>query len=233
MADARRLLELAGALGNQRQRRMRQELRERVGEALGVQKRHRDSLDCVESDQVFLILKPEKGLVRDDFADDALRPLLRQAIVAIAAAVETYVAEQSNCMIGTALSLDPLPKGLREFSVSMGDVLDLERYERRGWGYRRLLADHLRQESSAAPSKIGQVFGTVGVEKLWKQVDAERNVKKGTSETQMDALAKRRNQIAHSADWVGRGRAQLGKEEVIAFERDAREIVEAIDSVVT
>jgi hypothetical protein len=36
MADARRLLE--GALGNQRQRRMRRELREKVGEALGVQR---------------------------------------------------------------------------------------------------------------------------------------------------------------------------------------------------
>jgi hypothetical protein len=231
MADARRLLELAGALGNQRQRRMRRELREKVGEALGVQKRHRDSLDCVESERVFVILKPDKGLIRDDFADEALRPLLRQAIVAIAAAVETYVADQAICMIGSALDLDPLPKGLRELSVSMAEVLDLERYQRRGWGHRRLLEDHLRQEASAAPSKIGQVFGTVGVEKLWRQVDAERKVKKGASETQMDALAKRRNQIAHSADWIGRGRAALGKDEVAAFERDAREIVEAIDAV--
>ncbi len=231
MTDARGLLELAGALGNQRQRRMRRELREKVGEALGVQKRHRDSLDCVESDRVFVILKPDKGLARDDFADEALRPLLRQAIVAIAAAVETYVADQADCMIGSALSLDPLPKGLRELSVSMADVLDLERYERRGWGYRRLLEDHLRHEASAAPSKIGQVFATVGVEKLWKQVDTQRKVKKGTSEVQMDALAKRRNQIAHSADWVGRGRAALEKDEVAAFERDAREIVEAIDAV--
>jgi len=170
-------------------------------------------------------------LIRDDFADEALRPLLRQAIVAIAAAVETYVADQAICMIGSALDLDPLPKGLRELSVSMAEVLDLERYQRRGWGHRRLLEDHLRQEASAAPSKIGQVFGTVGVEKLWRQVDAERKVKKGASETQMDALAKRRNQIAHSADWIGRGRAALGKDEVAAFEHDAREIVEAIDAV--
>lgn len=231
MKDARGLLDLTGVLSNQRKRRMRRELRERVGDALGVPKRHQDSLDCIESDQVFLILKPDQGLEREHFDDDALRPLLRQAVVAIAAAVETYVADQALCMIGSALRLDPLPKRLGALSVSMSDVLELETYERRGWGHRRLVEDHLRQEASAAPSKIGQVFSTVGVDNLWKQVDAQRTVKKGTSEAQMDALASRRNQIAHSADWVGRGRAKLTQADVTTFERDAREIVEAMDVV--
>lgn len=233
MEDARALLELTGALNNQRKRRMRRELRERIGDALGVPKRHQDSLDCIESDRVFLILKPDQGLAREDFDPDALRPLLRQAIVAIAAAVETYVADQALCMIGPALRLDPLPKRLGALSVSMADVLELEAYQRRGWGYRRFVEDHLRHEASAAPSKIGQVFSTVGVDNLWRQVDAQRKVKKGTSEAQMSALANRRNQIAHSADWVGRGRAGLSPDDVTTFERDAREIVEAIDVVLS
>jgi hypothetical protein len=232
MTDARGLLELTGALGNQRQRRMRRELREKVGDALGVATRHQDALDCIESDHIFLILKPNGGFTRDNFKQDALRPLLRQAIVAVAAAVETYVADQAYCMIGPALKRDPLPKRLRELSVPMAEVLDLELYERRGWGHRRLLKDHLRSEASAAPSKIGEVFSTVGVDNLWKSVDAERKVRGGTSHGQMDELAQRRNRIAHSADWIGRGRAALEQDEVAGFERNARAIVEAIDSVV-
>ena len=232
MADADQLLALTSALSNQRKRKMRRELRESVGSTLGIRKRDWDDLDCVESQQAFLILKPSGGLKRDGFDEDALRPLLRQAVVAIAAAVETYVADQACSMIGRALCLDPIPKRLREVSVPMGDVLTIDRqYTRRGWGYRGVLADHFRQEASASPSKIGMVFSTVGVEKLWPSVDKARGVKKGLSCEQMEELAERRNRIAHSADWVGRGRAVLSPPDVGRFSTNAREIVEAIDSV--
>src|SRR5262245_54018895 len=79
MADARHLVRLAEALTNTRARRMRRELRDRVGEALRVPSKDRDELDCLQSSHLFVTFLPGARIKRSDF-DDA-RPLLRQAIV--------------------------------------------------------------------------------------------------------------------------------------------------------
>src|SRR5680860_752012 len=94
VADAEMLLALSTALKNRRVRRMRAELRERIGEALGVTRGRRGGLDCIESDDLFVVLKTDGRVSRDDLREEALRPLLRQAVVAIAAAIETYVADR-------------------------------------------------------------------------------------------------------------------------------------------
>ena len=233
MEDARQLIELTKALTNRRKRRMRAELREAFGEAMSVPRRHRDELDCVESDQAFVVLKPEGSMTRERFEADALRPLLRQAVVAIAAAVETYVADRACGMVGPALRGLQLPKRLREMAITLGDVKDVEAaYERRNWGYRAIVETTLRKQASAAPNQVGIVFSTVGVDELWKRVDAQRKVKKGTSHGELSALAERRNLIAHSADWSGRGRASLSSAEVDTFFDTSYEIVEAIERVV-
>lgn len=234
MEDALQLIELTEALTNRRKRRMRAELREAFGDAMSVPKKHRGDLDCVESDQAFVVLKPDGSMTRDRFDADALRPLLRQAVVAIAAAVETYVADRACRMVSGALSMEELPKRLREMAITIGDVNDIEsNYQRRKWGYRAIVEVELRKQASAASSRVGEVFSTVGVENLWRKVDAERKVKRGTSCAELDALADRRNAIAHSADWSGRGRASLSFAEVEAFFGTSRKIVEAIDRVVS
>ena len=103
ITDADRLLHLTRVLLNTRTRQMRTELRDRVGEAMRVPRKKRADLDCVESDDVFLVLKPEGPARREHFAEPQLRPLLRQAVVAIAAAVESYITEKACCFIGDAL----------------------------------------------------------------------------------------------------------------------------------
>jgi hypothetical protein len=95
IADAERLLSLAQALDNKRIRAMRRELREGFGAAMKLPKRDQDDLDCIESDDLFVIIKPAGALRREDFAEPELRPLLRQAVVSVAAATESYVAEKA------------------------------------------------------------------------------------------------------------------------------------------
>src|SRR5436190_14095515 len=85
IADAERLLQLTRILLNTRKRRMRRELRETVGDAIKVGRRDQDGLDCVESLDVFVVLKPDGVARREHFTDAQLRPLLRQAIVALSA----------------------------------------------------------------------------------------------------------------------------------------------------
>ena len=80
IADAQWLLDTARSLTNQRSRRMRTEMREKVGEALGIAQRDRRTLDCIESSEVFVVIKPG-GSVRRDHVKD-LSALYRQAVEA-------------------------------------------------------------------------------------------------------------------------------------------------------
>jgi hypothetical protein len=91
MNDALWLVETAGALRDKRVRHLRVELREKLGEALNIPARDRGRLDAIESDDLFIVIKPKASVGRNHVED--LDPLFRQAIVIAAAAVETYVAD--------------------------------------------------------------------------------------------------------------------------------------------
>lgn len=231
IADAERLVGFTRVLLNTRSKRMRRELRMRVGEAIRIPQRRRDEMDCVESSDVFVVLKPGGSAQREHFTEPELRPLLRQAVVAIAAAVEAYVAEKACTFIREALDADDRPRRLLDMPLTLESLLSLEEYERRGWGYRKLVAEHLAQEASADPGKIGMVFSTVGKREIWKKVDAHRKVRRGCSQEQLSRLAERRNRIAHTGDRAGGGRAHLTLRDVEAHLKNARSIVEAVDAV--
>ena len=230
IADAARLIAMTRALLNTRTYRMRRELRESIGAALNLPKKDWDGLDCVESGEVFVVLKEGGAVQREHFTERELRPLLRQAIVAIAAAVESYVAEKAHSCISDAW--DVQPERLRRIAISVGDVLDIEaKYKRRFWGYRGLVEEHLEQEASAHPDKIGIVFSTVGKSGFWGRLDAERGVAKGTSNRQLEALAARRNKIAHTGDRLGSKRATLAIDEVQEHYENAKAIIQTLEKV--
>lgn len=131
ITDAERLIMLTTVLLNTRTRRMRRERRERLGTAAGVRKRDLDALDCVESADVLVLLKPGGVASRSHFTEPELRPLLRQSVVAIAAAVESYVAEKAGSLVSEALK-NP-SRRLLDLPLNLEQVLRIESdYERRG-----------------------------------------------------------------------------------------------------
>lgn len=230
IAGAAQLIGLTKALLNTRPYRMRKERREAVGVALDLPKRDWEKLDWVESPDAYVILKPGGSLTRAAFTEQELRPLLRQAVVAVAAAVESYVAEKACSYVGDAL--DAPPDRLRAMALSFGDVMDIEaQFTRRRWGYRDLAKRYLIGEASSNPDKIGIVFSTVGKKNVLKDVDAKRGARRGTSEQQLRVLSDRRNRIAHSGDRVGHGHAALDIIEVEAFYANAKDVVEALEAV--
>jgi len=230
IADAERLVAFARALTNGRKYGMRRELRESVGAALRVPKNKWGDLDCVESNDVFVVLMPGGGVRRGHFTEMELRPLLRQAVVAAAAAVESYVAEKAATYAASALAAPP--ERLKEVAITLVDVMEIEnRYKRRAWGYRAVLEAHLSREASSDPGKIGKVFSTVGQKKFWPKVDARRKVRNGTSEAELQALAARRNKIAHTGDRTPTGRSQLTLADAEAHVANARSVIEAMEAV--
>lgn len=230
IGDAERLLSLSRALNNQRVRGMRRELREAFGGAMRVPKRDQEGLDCVESDDLFVILKPKGSLTRDDFTEQELRPLLRQAIVSVAAAVESYVAEKASCYIGDALNTGSTR--VRGVNVTLGDVFDIEQtLTRRRFGWRRILQEKIERDASAAPGKIDSVFNLVGKPVRWADIDKRRKVSAGRSRSQMEELAQRRNRIAHTGDRVGSGQAAISTRDAQTHLENAKAIIESLETI--
>lgn len=207
--DAELLLSWATAFENQRTRRMRRELRQRIGDALRLPQAVRKDLDCLESSDVFVVFKPDGQLVKSDFDD--LRPMLRPTIVVACAALETFVADRVMEIISTSqLTSSDLTSRLGSVPLSVADWLSIEEnYKRRRWGLRAILDDYFEQVSSTAPNRIGEVLAAIDFRDWSKKVDNARGLDPGATVTELEQITTRRNLIAHSADRKGRGRAHL------------------------
>lgn len=232
IADAERLILLCETLKNERKRHMRRERREAISNVVRASKRDSKLLDIAENDQVLIVFKPNSRCLAKHFEEGELRPLLRQAVVAIAAAVESYVAEKAKGYVPDACKAQEPPKRLLDISLTIDDLLDIERrYQRRAWGHYALIWHYIDQVASANPASIGKVFSVVGKSGIWKKVDGRRGVKPGESERQLDSLAMRRDRIAHTGDRRGGGKAAIDANEVGAYLANARAIVEALEEV--
>jgi len=228
LADAEALLKFAHGLLTRRQRRVRTERRERIGRALGMNREQRDQLDGAESEHLFVVLKPGSPFTPADFTEPALSPLLRQAVVAVSAAIETWVADRATGFVGAALK--ERPDRLSRVPVDLRSVLEMEeKYKRRGWGYRQVLIAHIENMASPSSGQVGQVFALVGRPIKWAVVDDLRQVEKGQSARDLDEIYGRRNQIAHAADRAGRSRRGIEADEVRGYLTRARSVVEALD----
>jgi len=231
VADALKLVLFAEALLNKRTYKMRVEKRQRLGEALDIPKGKWDELDCIESRDLFAVFPPRSRLDRDVFEDKALRPLLRQALVAACAALETFVGDRVMERWSGALDADDKSSRLLQLPMTVEDWLRIEAsYERRGWGLRQVAELEVRRIASPAPAQIGIASSIVGEKGLWKRVDGRRHVAKGKSEAALDNLNNRRNRIAHNGDRVGLGRSAISAKEVTGDLDQLIEIVDAIDS---
>lgn len=232
IADAETLVLLAEALQNKRVRRMRRERRETLGEALGIARRDWNELDCIESQDLFAVFTPASRLARHAFDEVSLRPLLRQALVAGCAALETFVGDRVMELYRGALDSDERPRRLLELPMTVEEWLWIdENYTRKRWGLREVVEWQVRRISSPSPGQIGIAFGIVGQKKLWQKVDKHRGVKGGESEQFLERLYERRNQIAHTGDRVGRGRATITATEVDDDLECVISIVDALETI--
>jgi hypothetical protein len=232
MRDAHLLVTLAEGLTNSRARRMRRELRERVGAAWKVPSKLRDQLDCLESADVYLTFKPGSRLSRQDFVDH--RPLLRQALVAACAATETYLADKIMCgMAELTKSPEAATERLGRLSLSVEDWLYIEKnykYRRRGL-HVRVIERRVREFASTSPTKVGELLSLAGVPNPQKQLDHHRQVAKGDTYALLDRVTQRRNKIVHTGDRSGRTRAALTIGEVKEDLAGLESVVSAIERV--
>ncbi len=230
--DAQALIIYARAFRNNRNRAMRQELRSKVGGALKVSIKQQKDLDCLESNDLFVVFKPSGNLGRAQFED--LQPLLRQSLVAACAALETYIADRAMDFVGSTLKSESLPSRMQSINLTVGQWLAIEeRYQRRKRGIRNVIGEHIRETSSTAPNRLGEVLSTIGVKNWTKELDQARNVAYGDSVSVLNKITERRNRIAHSSDKKGRGRALADLEEIQSQVQAIEDIVNGLEKVLS
>jgi hypothetical protein len=231
LADAKSLLTYSRLLTTRRSREMRKELRKRIGEALRIPVGQRTHLDCIDNEQAFIVFRDSRQLKRRHVED--VRPLLRQAIVAACAAMETYLADKVTDQIGSVLKSDSPPRRMLDIPLTVGDYLAIDgKYERRGWGLRAVVEAAIRQQASTAPNQVGAVLGIIRIKDWSKKVDKTRGCQPGTTVEQLDVITKRRNQIAHSADRSGSGRATLSIDQTSTYLSQIEQITHALEKVI-
>lgn len=230
MEDADRLVSLAEAFTNVRTRRMRRELRDSIGAALDYSRRDRELLDCAESSDLFVVLKPGGRLTRANF--DQHEPLLRQAIVAGCAATETFLADRAIEVVRRLVTTGQATARMQKVMLSYSQWCEIESYTRRKRAITdKVLGPQVRGDASTAPSQMGQVLSLVGVDDWTAKIDAHRKCKKGTTKVDLERITDRRNRIAHEGDRTGYSRASVGVDEVKKELGVLRAVVEAIDSL--
>jgi hypothetical protein len=232
IADAHALVRLAEGFVNRRPRRMRTELQERLGEALKIRAQDRRQLDCLESNDVFVTFLPKSRMSRNDFTD--LSPLLRQAIVAACAATETYLADKCMEQIGPVLwKSAEIPRRLGELRLSVAEWIFInEQYTYHRRGLREVVIEPaVRERSSTAPNKVGELLSMLGLTDWTRKLDGQRGVRRGDTEQTLQRISNRRNKIAHEGDRQGRSRAPITVDEVKADLAALESVVEAIETI--
>ena len=90
----------------------------------------------------------------------------------------------------------------------------------------------IRELSSTAPNKVGNLPGMTNVSGWANKIDRQRNVRRGDTVDQFEAIAARGNRIAHPSDRMGQGRANLTPEYTDDVLKQLTSIANAIDVVV-
>lgn len=232
IADARWLIQTAQVLQNQRVRRMRKELRTKVGALMKVPIKDHEQLDCFESQDLFVVIKPGASITRNHVGN--LDPLLRQSVVAACAALEAYVGDAVCARIGVPIRTPgTLPSRLSRIQLTVGEWKLIEdTYVRRRRGLReKILVPAIRETASTAPNQIGTLMSMVGIEDWAKKVDHKRRLPKGETVKQLETLTKRRNRIAHEGDRRGYGRSHITLDAATGYVDIVEGVVHAIEIV--
>jgi len=233
MSDAETLVLLAECLAATNQRRMRKEMRDKIGSALRVPVKRRAELDYLRNPDVIVTFLPGSRLARGDLDDR--RPLLRQALVAGCAATETYLADKVMTKVGDLARVSARStKRFGAIPLTVGSWMAIEEtYTRRKRGLREMVIEpYVRERASTAPSQVGELLSLAGVDEWARRLDGVLGNPRGATVEFLDQVTRRRNRIAHAGDRVGYSRGRLTVAEVRSDLEQLGAIVSALDTMI-
>lgn len=229
--DALWLVRHAEVLTHTNKNTMQSILRTSVGNTFHIPKKNQTNMDYIQNDEIILIFRDKTQYGRKDIAN--LQPLLRPAVVAVCAAFETYLADRVMTFVGPLLRSKNPSSRLKSIPLTAYDWMIIEQAKNRGYAMRNIVERYIRENSSTAPKKVGELLSLIGVKNWTKALDSRRRLPPRTTESQLDALTDRRNRIAHAADRKGRSRNKLTINQARDYIAQVDSIVDALEGILT
>lgn len=124
--------------------------------------------------------------------------ILRAAIVFSVSALDTYFHDKIKYRVGK-YSLDNLPPAMAKFQIPVSDLTTWEKANRKGNVLRNWVTEHYSVRPLQSPNAIADALKIAEIHSLWDTIDPDPADKKQTENT-LNALVKRRNEIAHEGD---------------------------------
>ncbi|MBM3493822.1 MAG: hypothetical protein FJX72_05805 [Armatimonadetes bacterium] len=124
--------------------------------------------------------------------------VLRAGVVFVVSALDTYFHDKIKYRVGQ-YSLANLPPALAKFEVPVSDLTKWDKAERKGNVLRNWVTEDLGTRPLQSPTAIAEALKLCGVTALWDTIEPNKQQRVQLLE-QLNALVKRRNQIAHEGD---------------------------------
>lgn len=159
--------------------------------------------------------------------------VLRAAIVFMVSALDTYFHDKIKYRVGK-YSLESLPPAMAKFPISVSELVAWDRADRKGNVLRNWVTDHFATRPLQSPNAIAEALKLADIHSLWDTI--EPNVADKTKLfDQLNALVKRRNQIAHEGDREtsrrsGKKLRSIDRQEVSEAIVFAKDLVHRIES---
>ena len=154
--------------------------------------------------------------------------LLRGAVVFLVSAIDTYFHDRIKYGISRA-TRGGMPEALLRHRITIGDLEDWEVSRRKGNVIRNWIAEHLATIPLQSPDRIAEYMKYIGVDQFWNKIEPD-NKKRRKLLDRLNALIKRRNQIAHEGDRLS-GRS-TGKKLRDISEPEVKEWVSFVESLI-
>jgi len=125
--------------------------------------------------------------------------LLRAAVVFLVSAMDTYFHDKIKYGISKLGSLNKMPPALRNHKISVEDLFEWDKSERKGNVLRNWISEHLSYVPLQSSDKIQDYLRYIGISGVWNQIEPD-NKKRKEMLDKLNEIIKRRNQIAHEGD---------------------------------
>lgn len=124
--------------------------------------------------------------------------VLRAGVVFVVSALDTYFHDKIKYRVGK-YSLENLPPALARFEIPVGDLTKWESAERKGNVLRNWVTEALSVRPLQKRDAIAEALKLAGILDLWPTIEPNKT-RRDEMLSRLDALVRRRNQIAHEGD---------------------------------
>jgi len=161
------------------------------------------------------------------------RWILRAAVVFVVSAMDTYFHDKVKYRVGH-YRFGTLPPQLARFQIPLGELETWQSAHRKGNVLRNWVTAHFAMRPLQSPEAIGDALKLVGINDFWMTI-AGNQKRTSALKQSVNAMVRRRNQIAHEGDRQqsrrsGKKLHTIGRQTVVKYIAFVEKLVARIEA---